>query len=90
MVTFSGGVFFACLFVEWNYNLWVVIFTHTLMNLSWSLFDVDTTALGDVKANIFRGLSILTAILFTIFYKKRRKEKLIINRQTLMMKKSNS
>jgi uncharacterized protein len=87
MVTFSGAIFFAWLFVEWSYNLWVPILTHTLMNLSWNLFQVDNSALGDIKANIFRGLTILIAIIFTILYKKSRNEKLIINRQTLMLKK---
>lgn len=89
MITFSGAVFFGWLYVEWSYNLWVPIFTHTLMNLSWHLFEVDNSALGDVKANLFRGLTILIAIIFTILYKKNRNEKLIINRRTLMLKKQN-
>lgn len=89
-VTFFGAIFFAWLYVEWNYNLWIPIFTHTPMNLSWHLFQVDNSALGDVKANIFRGLTITIAILFTILYKRRNAQKLSINRQTLMMKKSNS
>jgi membrane protease YdiL (CAAX protease family) len=88
MVTFSGAVFFAWLYSEWNYNLWVPILTHTLMNLSWWLFDMDHSALGDLKANIFRGLTILIAIIFTIFYKRKRNEKLTINRQTLLLKRN--
>lgn len=89
IVTFLGAVFFAWLYVEWNYNLWVPILTHTLMNLSWHLFEVDETALGDVKANLFRGLTILSAISFTILYKKIGGEKLVVNKQTLMLKKKN-
>lgn len=85
-VTFSGAIFFAWLYVEWQYNLWVPIFTHTMMNLSWHLFEVDNAALGDLKANIFRGLTILTAIVFTILYKKKNSQKLIINKQTLILK----
>lgn len=90
MITFSGAVFFAWLYVEWSYNLWVPILTHTLMNISWSIFQVDNSALGDMTANIFRGLTILTAIIFTILYKKNRNEKLTINRKTLMLKKKNA
>lgn len=86
LITFSGAVFFAWLYVEWNYNLWVPIWTHTLMNLSWSLFQIDHSALGDMTANIFRGLTISTAILFTILYKRHRNEKFIINRKTLILK----
>ena len=86
MITFSGAIFFAWLYVEWNYNLWVPILTHSLMNLSWNLFEIDNSALGDLKANIFRGLTILTAIIFTVLYKRNRNEKLIINRRTIMLK----
>lgn len=86
MITFSGAVFFAWIYAEWNYNLWIPILTHTLMNLSWSLFQIDNSALGDIKANIFRGLTILTAILFTILYKKSRNE-IIVNRRTLWLKR---
>ncbi len=89
MITFSGAVFFAWLYIEWNYNLWVPILTHTLMNLSWNLFEFDSSALGDVKANLFRSLTILTAIIFTIVYKKNRNEKLTVNKQTLILKKKN-
>ncbi len=90
MITFSGAIFFAWLYVEWNYNLWVPVLTHTLMNLSWKLFEIDNNALGDLNANIFRGLTILTAIIFTVLYKESRKEKLTINRQTLILKKKNA
>ncbi|MFA5574737.1 MAG: type II CAAX endopeptidase family protein [Brumimicrobium sp.] len=86
IITFSGAVFFAWLYVEWNYNLWIPILTHTLMNLSWSLFQVDNSALGDMTANIFRGLTISIAIIFTIMYKRHRNEKFIINRKTLFLK----
>src|SRR5690606_5920294 len=90
MVTFSGAVFFAWLYAEWNYNLWVPILTHTLMNLSWSLFEVDNTALGGMKANIFRGLTILIAIIFTIYFKRYKNQSMAINRQTLILKKKES
>lgn len=89
MITFFGAIFFAWLYVEWHYNLWVPIFTHTLMNLSWNLFAVDNSALGDVKANVFRGLTILLAIVFTVMYKRRKGEPLAVNKQTLMLRKMN-
>lgn len=86
-ITFAGAVFFAWLYVEWNYNLWVPIFTHTLMNLAWYLFEVNHTALGDIKANVFRALTIIVAITGTILYKKKKNKKLAISRQTLIMQK---
>ncbi|MBK8487660.1 MAG: CPBP family intramembrane metalloprotease [Bacteroidetes bacterium] len=88
-VTFMGAVLFAWLFAEWNYNLWVPIFTHTFMNLSWMLFDSGTTALGGITANVFRALTIAIAILFTINYKKRHNLPFEINRKTLLLKRNN-
>jgi len=87
LLTFAGAIFFAWLYVEWQYNLWVPIFTHTFMNLSWALFQIDNSALGGFKANIFRGLTIAVAILFTLYHKKKKNEKLIINKNTLWLYK---
>lgn len=86
ITTFMGSVLFAWLFVEWNYNLWVPIFLHTLMNLSWHLFEVSGNALGTASFNIYRGITIALAIVLTIMYKKRNDEKLSVNRQTLLFK----
>ncbi len=86
ITTFMGSVLFAWLFAEWNYNLWVPIFLHTLMNLSWHLFEVSENALGTASFNIYRGITIALAIVLTIMYKKRNGEKLSVNRQTLLFK----
>jgi membrane protease YdiL (CAAX protease family) len=88
LVTFFGAIFFAWLFAEWKYNLWVSIFTHTFMNLSWSLFAFDDTALGGTTANIFRALTIIIAIGFTIIYKNRNNQEFVINKQTWVWKKT--
>lgn len=90
IVTFSGAIFFAWLYVEWKYNLWVSILTHTLMNLSWNLFNVADSALGDLTANIFRALTIIIAIVFTVIYKNRKGENLIVNKKTLIIKSKNA
>jgi uncharacterized protein len=87
ITTFLGAIFFAWLFVEWNYNLWVPIFLHTLMNLSWYIFNVSDNALGNVNSNIFRGLTIAFSIIITILYKRKSGRNLMINRKTLMIKK---
>lgn len=79
-VTFMGAVLFAWLYVEWNYNLWIPIFLHTFMNLAWYMFEMDQTALGGMLPNIFRGLTILLAIVFTIVYKRKRNQKLTISK----------
>lgn len=85
-ITSIGAVWFAWLYIEWNENLWVPIFLHTVMNLSWLLFDVSNNALGDLFTNIFRTITIAATILITIFYRntpqtlKIRRRNLIFNR----------
>jgi uncharacterized protein len=86
-VTFLGAFFFAWLFVEWNYNLWVPILTHTLMNFAWQIFNINSNALGNITANIFRGLTILLAIIFTVLYKKYKNKTLLITKNTLFINK---
>lgn len=88
ITTFMGAVFFAWLFVEWNYNLWIPIFLHTLMNLAWKIFDISDNALGSVTANVFRGLTIATAIMATILYKRKKGRRMTINRHTLFVKQT--
>lgn len=79
-----GAVLFAWLYIEWDENLWVPIFLHALMNLSWHLFEMDETALGGILPNVFRGLTIALAIIFTIVYKKRKGEHLAITKRNLI------
>lgn len=86
LATFMGSVFFAWLFVEWQFNLWVAIFLHAFMNLAWEIVVVSDNALGDFRGNIFRGLTIALAITGTIIYKKRKGMMMEINKRTLLWK----
>ena len=87
LITFMGAIFFAWLYVEWYFNLWVPIFLHALMNLVWHIFEMDETALGGVIPNVLRALTIVFAIVFTVIYKKRNNQKLKISKKTLIIKK---
>ncbi len=87
LVTFAGGVMFAWLYAEWRFNIWVPVFLHMLMNMSWMLFSAAETAAGNTYSNIFRAITIALAILFTIFYKLKSGYKLEINRRTLIIKR---
>lgn len=71
-VTFIGALWFAWLYIEWKDNLWVPIWMHILMNLSWTIFDVSTNALGGFEANIFRIITIALSVLITIAICRRR------------------
>lgn len=86
MVTFMGGILFAWVYSEWNYNLWVPIFLHMLMNLSWELFSVSTNALGGSYSNIFRGITIALVIILTLRYKRKKGKALEVNKSTLIIK----
>lgn len=86
LVTAMGAVWFAWLYIEWEKNLWIPIFLHILMNLSWSLFDMSGNALGGLFANIFRIITIALTIILTL--RAGRHRGLKINRKTLLWNRS--
>jgi len=86
-VTAIGAVFFSWVYVEWNYNLWISIWLHTFMNLSWMLFPSCSNAMGGIFSNVFRILTIAATIIFTVIYKKRNCHKFEINRHNLCVNK---
>lgn len=88
LITFLGSIWFAWLYIEWNYNLWVAVFLHIFMNLSWTLFEVSNNASGNLYANIFRIITIALTIIITIKYPK--KKIYIINKNTLFINKAKS
>jgi len=82
-ITSIGAIWFAWLYIEWNNNLWVPIFLHIFMNLSWGLFEVSSNALGGFYTNLFRIITIILTIVITIKYNK--KSGLRVNRNTLIV-----
>jgi len=87
LITFLGGILFAWIYAEWNFNIWIPVFLHMLMNLAWELYSVSENALGGIYSNIFRLLTIGLVIILTILYKKRKGIKLTINRKNLLFQK---
>ncbi|RLD43003.1 MAG: CPBP family intramembrane metalloprotease [Bacteroidetes bacterium] len=88
LVTSMGAVWFSWLYIEWDNNLWIPIFLHTFMNLSWILFEVSQNAMGGVYTNIFRIITIALTIIITIYYHK--KAGLKITNNNLIFNKNNS
>jgi len=86
LITSIGAIWFSWIFIEWNDNLWVPIFLHTFMNLSWILFDVSSNAQGGLYTNIFRFITIALSIILTIYYHKKRGLK--VSRRNLIMNKT--
>lgn len=66
-ITGSGGLLFCWVFMRWQDNLWPVFGLHAAMNLWWEVFAVDDTALGGWVANGARLLTIVLAVLLTIY-----------------------
>ena len=87
LITFLGSILFAWLLAEWNFNIWIPVFLHMLMNLAWELFSISDNALGGIYSNVFRFLTIVLVITLTIWYKKRKALKLEINRNTILIKR---
>ncbi|MDN3203348.1 CPBP family intramembrane glutamic endopeptidase [Algoriphagus sediminis] len=68
-VTSIGAIWFAWLYIRWNYSIWVPMVLHTLMNLSWHLFSVaDGTAGGGVISYVARASVIAVSIYLTLKY----------------------
>jgi len=76
-VTFLGAVYFSWMYVAWNFNLYVPIGLHLLMNAAWGIFNVTGTevAAGGLISNAMRIVSIALAIAITIYYHRRKGEK---------------
>jgi membrane protease YdiL (CAAX protease family) len=82
MITGMGALWFAWLYVEWDNNLWVPIFLHMLMNLSWALFDISDNAIGAPIANLFRIITIALTVVITI--RNSKKQGFKVNRSNLL------
>jgi membrane protease YdiL (CAAX protease family) len=74
LITGIGAVWFGWIYIRWNYNLWVPVFLHTLMNLSWHIFVVgDGTAAGGIASYVARALVIVVSVWLTLRYTSKMK-----------------
>ena len=79
ILTALDGAFLCWMFVQWRNNLWVPIWLHILINLSWIAFEGNNPE-GRVWANIVRLTAIVLSILFTVWVKKNNGESIRIER----------
>ncbi len=75
LVTSGAGIGFAVFYKMWGWNLWFPIFMHIFMNLSFAIFHTGDNVLLDKTSNIFRGITILLAIIASIYINYRDKKK---------------
>ena len=80
-VTAFGSIFFSWLYTAWNFNLYVPMFLHILMNTMWGMLPIDgvENSVGNIAANSGRILTIILAIIITCWYRKRNGEKIWVN-----------
>lgn len=83
LTTFLGSALFAWLYAEWRFNLWVPIWLHALMNLSWAMAASNNNALGNAYGNIFRVLTIALVIGGTVWHKRRKQLAFEVTRKRL-------
>jgi len=88
LTTLLGGILFAWVYTEWNYNLWVPIFLHLFMNLFWELFSVSDNAFGGIYSNVFRLITIALIIVLTVLNKRKKEIRLEINKNSIWIKKA--
>ena len=67
LLTGAGGVAFAWLVYRWQ-TLWVAVALHICMNLWWELFSVSKNAVGGWFPFVLQSLTILLAILGTLYF----------------------
>jgi uncharacterized protein len=67
----AGGVTFAWLAQRWQ-TLWVPVALHICMNLWWELFSVARSAIGGWFPFVLQTITILVAILLTLYGKRQR------------------
>lgn len=75
LVTSGAGIGFAIFYKMWGWNLWFPIFMHIFMNLAFVVFHLGDNVLLSGTANIFRGITILLAIIASIYINYRNKKK---------------
>jgi len=67
-VTALGSVWFAWLYVRWEYNLWVPISIHAFMDSWFFVFGANNSVLGNTTLIVDRGLAILLSIILTLWH----------------------
>lgn len=87
--TTLGSALFAWLYVEWDYNLWVPISVHGLMDIWWNVFAAGQNAAGSIESDIPRVLVGVVAIVITIAYKRSKSIPFEVNRRTWWWRRNN-
>lgn len=72
LVTGSAGIGFAVFYWLWKWNIWFPMFMHIFMNLSFVITNMGTNVLLNNSGNIYRIITIVSAIILTIVLMRKR------------------
>lgn len=86
LIAFISGLIFGWVYTEWNFNLWVPVFLHLFINLSWEMFEIW----DDSYALMIRGFTVILFIALSVVYKIGNGRFLGITRHKLFIKKRSS
>lgn len=65
-ITLIAALWWAWIYVEWNYNAWVPIGLHVFMNGWFNVFQVSESALLPIAGEVARALVVILSIVLTI------------------------
>lgn len=92
LFTAGASLGFSWFYYAWK-SLWMVLFLHAFMDITWDGFTVQTNVTGDLWINLARFTTLFIAILFSIRmaklndrYDLKRNGKLWINKNALLDK----
>jgi membrane protease YdiL (CAAX protease family) len=69
--TAAGSIWYAWLLRCYDWNLWVPVALHAVMNAAWGVFHVSDDAAGGLWPNVGRGLTIALGTVMAIRYRRR-------------------
>ena len=84
LITFAGSAWSCWIYVEFENNLWILIWLHILMNMSWTVFQTNVPgAVGNNITNLFRLITIIITVVYTLRYSRKHGRK--INKRNFLV-----
>ena len=71
-ITLAAGLWWAWLYVRWDFNLYVPIGFHVFMNSWFNVFDVSETARLPMAGEVTRAAVVVASVIATLLLKRKR------------------
>lgn len=70
-ITLAAGLWWAWMYVQWNFNAWVPIGLHVFMNGWFNIFEVSQSAQLPIAGEITRLIVVFVSVVVTLALKRR-------------------